>query len=243
MKERTREEPRILAAAERQMRAYSLMQEIAEQAGAQRRIDRPHRQLGQFITLSREAGAGGSEIAALVGAKLGWEVLDKGLVDLVAERFGFSRDMLELVDETKANWAYDMLGPWLDPRIIPHEKYVCRLVRIIGAAVRRGNVVLVGRGARFLLPRDQGMAVRVIASEKYRLAHWMERHGLREAQARQRMAEVDRGRREFVLKYFHRDINDPHLFDLVIHVDRLGSEGAAELIVDTYRRLYAPPPK
>jgi cytidylate kinase len=83
------------------------------------------------------------------------------------------------------------------------------------------------------------MAVRIIASEKYRLAHWMEQHGLSEAQARQRMAELDRGRREFVLRHFHHDINDPHLFDLVIHVDRLGPEGAAELIVDTYRRLYA----
>ncbi len=243
MKEQTRQEPKIAAAAERQMQAYSLTQQMAEDAARKHRVDRPHRQLGEYITLSREAGAGGSEIALLAGQKLGWEVLDKSLVDQVAERFHLNRSMLELVDETETNWAHDLLGPWIDPRIIPHGKYVCRLVRVVAAAVRRGNVLLVGRGAQFLLPRDQGMAVRIIASEKYRTAHWMEQHGLSEAQARQQMAELDRGRREFVLRHFHHDINDPHLFDLVIHVDRIGAEGAAELIVATYRRLYAPRPQ
>jgi hypothetical protein len=63
----------------------------------------------------------------------------------------------------------------------------------------------------------------------------MEEHGLAEAQARRYMAEVDRGRRDFVIRFFHHDITDPHLFDLVIQADRLGAEGAAEAIVAAYR--------
>jgi cytidylate kinase len=235
MKEQTREEPTILAAAERQMQAWSLTQEISERmirVDCGQPITRP---LGHFISMSREAGADGGHIAALVGRELGWEVLDKCLLDRVAERYRLSRQMLEIVDETQSNWAYDLLGQWLDPKIIPHEKYFVLLSRVILATARRGNVVLVGRGATFLLPRDEGLAVRIVASEKYRIEKLMARHEVDAAQARAMMVELDRGRRDFAQKFFHRDIDDPHYYDLVVNADRLGPEGASRQIVTAYR--------
>ena len=51
-----------------------------------------------------------------------------------------------------------------------------------------------------------------------------------------RGVEVDRGRREFVARYFHHDIDDPHLYDLVINVERFGPEAVAEKIVEAYPR-------
>jgi len=174
MKQTTHEEPRIIAAAERQMRVWSLAQEIAQGCICTGRVDRPHGQFGDFITLSREAGAGGGEIGEAVGRRLGWEVLDKALLDRVAQGGRLPRAMLDLVDETQSNWAYDIVGPWLDRRIVPHEKYMVHAARVVLAAARRGNVVLVGRGCQFLLPPGQGLAVRIIASEKYRVRRVME---------------------------------------------------------------------
>jgi len=235
MKEQTREEPRILAAAERQMQAWALTQEIADKAirvDVGQQVARP---LGSYITISREAGADGGQVAEQVGAELGWEVLDKCLLDRVAERYRLSREMLELVDETETSWAYNVLGQWLDPKIIPHEKYFVHLSRVILAAARRGNVVLVGRGAQFLLSDGEGLAVRIVAAEKYRIEKLMERHGTNAAEARRIMNDVDRGRRDFVRKFFHRDVNDPHLYDLVIAVDRLGPDAAARLITSAWR--------
>ncbi len=236
MKEHTREEPRIISAAERQMRAWSLVQEAAQGASQSLPVDAPHARLGNFITISREAGAGGSQIAEIVGQRLGWDVFDRNLVACVAERYHLSQPMLELVDETGSNWAYDIFGPWLDRKIIPHEKYVVHLARIVIAAARRGNVVIVGRGGAFLLPPGRGLAVRIIASEKYRLRRIMEKYAMAETQARQYIATVDRGRREFVARFFHRDVADPHLYDLVINVDFLGLEAAAEEIAAAWDR-------
>ena len=239
MKENTREEPRILAAAERQMRAWSLTQEMSEGAAKSHRMDSTHGRLGNYITLSREAGAGGSEIGEAVGQRLGWEVLDKNLLDCVAQRFHLSRPMLELVDETMSNWAYDILGPWFDHQIIPHEKYLVHLARIVIAAARRGNVVIVGRGGQFLLPRNQGLAVRIIASEKYRVGRIMKKYAMGEAQARHFVTGVDRGRKEFVSQFLHRDLADPHLYDLVINVDILGPDGAVGEILAAWERVEA----
>jgi cytidylate kinase len=228
MKEQTREEPKILAAAERQMRTWAWDR---EHDTAQRPALSTARRV-RYITFSREAGAGASLVAAAVGRKLGWEVLDKNLLDQVADRFRLPRPMLELVDETNSSWVYDVVGVFLDPKIVPHEKYLAHLSRVIRAAARRGKVVLVGRGAQFLLPREEGLAVRIVASMKYRLARIVRRLGCDEAKARHYLHEVDRGRKEFVEKFFHRDITDPELYDLVLRVDHLGPATAAELIVE-----------
>lgn len=239
MKQQTREDPRIVAAAERQMRAWSLAQEVADWAVRIHRVDRPHVRLGPYITISREAGANGSRIAEQVGRKLGWEVLDKNLVDCVAQQLQLSPRVLQSLDETPCHWAYELFSHWLDSRVVSHEKYVVRLSHIITAAARRGNVVLVGRGAQFLLPRDQGLAVRIIAPEKYRLGQIMQEHGMNEEEARQYLAEVDEGRAAFVARFFHRDVADPHLYDLVINVEHFGPDAAADQIVAAWHRLGA----
>lgn len=233
-----RQEPRIVAFVERQMRAWAMGQEMAECVEG-RRFDRPHHKLGDFITLSREAGAGGGQIAEYIGQRLGWEVLDKALVGQVAQRLRTSPTLVEVVDETGPDWARDILLPWLDRNVISHEKYVIFLCRVVMAAARRGNVVIVGRGANFLLPRDQGLAVRVVASEKYRIRNVMANRGLSESEARRYIAQVEQGRRQFVQRFFRRDIADPHEYDAVLSVDRLGPERAAEEIIAMFQRRKA----
>jgi len=239
MKERTRGEPRVRAVAERQMQAWMFDEEIADRAQRADSGEASAEQLHHYVTLSREAGAGGGDLAPLLGQTLGWEVLDKDLLGLVADRCDAHPSALEAVDETSPAWLRNLCRSWLDPKMVPHEKFVFKLREVVLAAVSRGNVVLVGRGAQFFLPPDLGVAVRIIASEKYRIAQLMRRHGMEEAAARRFMVEIDQGRREFVARFFHRDIDDPHLYDLVINVERLGPEATVEQIVVAYRRRAA----
>ena len=231
MKEHTREDPSILAAAERQMHSWTLQEELKDRSIPHRPEIGSAQQSLRFVAISREAGAGGSEIAAQVGKRLGWNVFDKNLLDQVATQFHLPRVTLDLVDETPNNWAYDVLGTWMDHTLVPHEKYVACLSRVVMMASRRGRAVFVGRGAMFLLPRPEVLAVRCIASPKFRLQRIMERTGLDKTAARRRISEIDRGRREFVERFFHHDSSDPHLYDLVINVDRFGTTGTAAAIL------------
>jgi cytidylate kinase len=233
MKTQTREDPKILAAAERQMQAWAMGAEIADKA-FNRRFHPPHVVPEKcFLTISREAGAGGSEVAAILGQRLGWEVYDRNLLDLMAKRFQTDRSMLDLVDETRSNWVYDVLGTWMDNKVVSHETYVSQLNRFILAAAHKSNIIFVGRGARFLLPRAKVLAVRLVASVTFRIKRLMELNKLPEAGAHRLMKQLDQGRREFVQRFFHHDIADPHLYDLVINTDRFGIEGAAEEIIKT----------
>ena len=183
------------------------------------------------MAISREAGAGGAEIGRRVGQQLGWEVYDKNLLDYVADRFHLPRIMLDLVDETRTNWVYDVLGTWMNHELVPHEKYVACLGRVVLAVARRGRAVFVGRGSQFLLPRAETLAVRIVASPKYRVRQIMEKLSMSESDARRYIAEVDTGRSEFVKRFFHRDIADPHWYDLVINVERCGKMEAVREIL------------
>jgi cytidylate kinase len=234
MKEQVREEPKIVAAAERQMHAWAM---TAEQNDRETRLrhetDSVHPVL-KFITISREAGAGGSEIGAALGRQLGWQVFDKNLLDQIAERSHLSRDMLDLVDETRSNWVFDVLGNWMDCKVVPHERYFALLCRAISMAARREHAVFVGRGAQFLLQRPHVFAVRVVASPEYRVRQIMDRLGMGLGDAKRLMTEIDTGRREFVERFYRRDITDPHHYDMVINVERSGREGAIQEILAAY---------
>jgi cytidylate kinase len=237
MKKHLHEKLSPTAVAERQMQAWSFANEIADRALS---VHGPHStpmSLGPHISISREVGAGAEEVARRVAETLGWEVMDRNILDEVASRFHLSKSRLELVDETTSNWVYDVLGVWVDRQLIPHEKYLVGLAQVVLAAARRGNVVFVGRGAPFLLPRNHGLTVRIIADEKHRIAQVMQSQQLDEAAARRHVSEVDRGRREFVQQYFRRDADDPHLYDLVLRTDQLGVELAADLVVVAQQRL------
>lgn len=61
----------------------------------------------------------------------------------------------------------------------------------------------------------------------------MQNHNLTEAEARRYMQELDHGRREFVQRFFHHDVNDPHLYDMVINTEHFGMEGTADQILLT----------
>jgi cytidylate kinase len=140
--------------------------------------------------------------------------------------------VLELVDETTTNWITEIFGNWLHPASVSQMQYVCSLSRVILMAARMGKVIYVGRGAQFVLPHDRGLSVRIIAPLKYRVQQIMERRHLGFEDARDYVVKTDAGRQECALQYFHHEIANPHLFDLVVNVEKFGPQCAAHLITD-----------
>ena len=106
------------------------------------------------------------------------------------------------------------------------------LSRVILMAAQAGKVVYVGRGVQFLLPHRRGLVVRLMASPGYRVQQIAERRHLSYDKARDYVEKTDAGRQEFVRQYFHRDIADPHLYDLMVNVERIGPQRTAQLIAD-----------
>lgn len=223
----------LTAAAKRRMERWLLSPDLQDHMQHAKHVRGKKGETGPYIAISREAGSRGTEIANLVGRQLGWDVLDKELLDFIAQRYKLPRDMLEIVDETRANWFHDVLGTFLDSRLVSQDSYVTHLKRILYLAALYGNIVFVGRGAQCVLPRSNGVAVRIIAPLKQRVERMMQLFTLGRREAAKLVDELDASRAEFCRRHFHHGIQDPLEYDLIINTARLSPEAAADLIVDT----------
>jgi cytidylate kinase len=187
--------------------------------------------VGPYVIISRETGAGGSEIARLVGEKLGWDVLDREIIDYIADKFGTSRSLVEFVDEKRANWIHDVFTTWIEGQDFTQAAYLHRLIRLLLLAAHHGKVVIVGRGAQFILPRNRGLSVRIIAPIEFRIEQVILQRGLGAHDARKFIENSDRQRQEFIKTYFRHKCADPHTYDLVIKLENLVRKDAVNLIV------------
>jgi len=191
--------------------------------------------VGPYIAVSRETGAGGSAIAHRVAEKLAWDVLDKQIVDYLASRYQTPRSLVEFADEKQISWIEDTFSSWIENQQFTSATYTYRLAHLLLLAAYHGNVVIVGRGARFILPRARGVSVRILAPLDFRIEQVLLREGVSAKVARQMIEDSDRQREVFVKKHFRVDASDPHRYDLVINVGKLVKEDAADLIVDAAR--------
>jgi len=221
--------------AERQMRTWALRLESLQRLEEQRAAAQPQQFIHPYIAISREAGADAGEIAKTVAARLEWKILDRELLDYMAEQNHWSRIALEYVDERTASWFHDTFGKWLDEKIVSQAEYVHRLGQVVLVAAHHESTVFVGRGAQFILPREAGLAVRVIGPKKQRIECIVGRRQCNQQEAEKFIDETDKGRADFVRRYFHHDVADPQLYDLVVNLEHTSRDAAAELILGDCR--------
>src|SRR3989449_4039974 len=161
------------------------------------------------ITVTRQYGSGGSDIARLVAERLGWELVDNQFVEEVARRAGVPPDevaqreerapgLLERLTRTLAVASPEMfIAQAAVPRVEQDEATLVKVTeRVIAEAAMHGRVVLVGRGAQAVLGnRPDALHVYVVASKPVRMKLAVERlragpaHAARAAEETRRHAE------------------------------------------------------
>src|SRR5690242_13841634 len=119
----------LKSAAERQMRSWALGLEA--KAKRLEKADLSKQVIHPYVAISREAGIEAGQIASLIAAKTKWNVLDKDLVDRLAEERHWSRMAVELVDERMASWFNEILGKWIDPGAVSQLDYVHAMARVV----------------------------------------------------------------------------------------------------------------
>ena len=186
--------------------------------------------VGPYLALSREAESGGAEVASRVARLIGWQVLDRELVQKLSEALELEPRLLELMDETRVNWFSETLLNLFNSRIILQDSYVSMMSRVMALAAYDGPVIIVGRGGHLVLPPESGLRVRVVAPHQLRVQALAQREGLDERTAGHRLAAIDRSRTDFVRRHFHSDLAEAEKFDLVVNTGTFGLTGAAELI-------------
>jgi hypothetical protein len=106
-----------------------------------------------YIAISREAGVDAVQIASLVAANTKWKILDKELLDRLAEERHCSRIAIEFVDERTPSWFKETIGKWIGPEAVSQLDYVRSMARVVLFASPPGSGKIVGPGAELFFPR------------------------------------------------------------------------------------------
>jgi len=193
------------------------------------------------ITISRESGSGGKEIAALLSEKLNYQILTKAvMMDLVGrlESGALAQSSSEGTSITEG------LLDWMSTPAAQREKstlssidfekpLTIRQVRdLVLAAYQHDNMIIIGRGSQVILAdKPNVLHVRVIAPIEKRVAARAAREGLSLKEAQKKLAEADKAHVDFVKNFFDVDNRDPLLYDLVINTGKISIAAGAELIL------------
>lgn len=202
-----------------------------------------------FITVSRQYGAGGSEVARRVADALGWTVIDNEFVSAVAAEAGMPAEdvaarqervpsLIVRLGQALATASPEVFVPAAAGGEVQEEKLLAVTERVIHEAAGHGRVVLVGRGAQALLAgaaEHEGLHVYVTAPRAARIAVVAERMQLSEADAARAVDSTDADRDRYVHRYYGRRRDDAANYHLVVNTALLGYDGAADLVVAAAR--------
>lgn len=202
------------------------------------------------LTISRLYGSGGSEIAALVAKKLGWSLLDNAVVDAVAARMGLTvaevRDreervpsLVERLTSAMAMGSQEWASPIAEAKRPTDEQLIDVTRHIIEEAIARGPLVVVGRGTQEMLAeREDTLHVFCYAPRKALIARTMKRESVSAEEAARLVDNTNKERDQWVRLHWERDRRAHENYDLSVNTERLGIEGAADLIVSAAKRRF-----
>lgn len=203
------------------------------------------------VTITRQYGAGGSQVARLVADALGWTVIDNEFVGQVAQRAGLpveevaareerAPSLMQRLVRALATASPEVFVPDAPVEGESHEAAIVRQAeRVIAEAAAHGRVVLVGRGAQAYLARarqEDALHAMVVAPREVRIRTVMERLHLEARRAEAAMDATDADRDRYVQRHYGRRRQDPANYHLVLNTGWLGCDGAAELVVEAVRR-------
>jgi CMP/dCMP kinase len=204
-----------------------------------------------LITVSRQFGAGGSEVACRVAEALDWRVVDNELVEQVASRAGLQPEEVAEMEERVPTFV-ERLARTLaaaTPELVAHspggtlptleEADLVRVTETVVAEIaEQGKVVLVGRAAPVVLERrTDALHVRVVAPKPCRVARVARRLAITPSKAEELLDATDKMRARYSQQYYRRDWNDPANYHMVLNTEALGIEGTKDLIVARARAL------
>ena len=193
-----------------------------------------------IITIGREHGSNGHDIARALAAELGYTCFDKEIVDTAADNSNFSKEILHSYDEKR-------VSPYIVP--VPHYLGLNESFRLnmqvasaqfdaIRSLAEQGNCIFVGRCADYVLRKQPDLVrVFIMADEDYRIKTMMERQGLSEEASRKLIRQVDKDRSSYYKYYTDQIWSEINNYDLCINSAVTGVEGAVSAIEGVVRAL------
>jgi cytidylate kinase len=203
----------------------------------------------KIVTIEREYGSGGGEIAQLLAKQLGWKLWDHLLTEEIARLAECPKAVVEVREERTDPLYYRLFKSFLRGsyegsinahklKLVDSESILKFTERVVQHAAKTGNSVIVGRGSQqFLKNRQDTLRVFLYAPRQDKVRRLLAR-GKSEKEAELLVDTVDRERSDFIQKYFHVEWPDRALYHTMINTV-IGDEAVLHIILDLMKTFDA----
>ncbi len=196
-----------------------------------------------FITLSREYGCGGFEIAVKIVELMNtskkqdpiWAAYDKKLLDNIMTDMGLSESLLNTLTSSARSQFTNLLQTSFSS--FPAQVAVYRkLAETIRLLALNGHVVIVGRAGN-VITRDiqRGYNVRLVAPTEWKIEQLKIKYGVSRKDAETCILDKNKQREGFLKEFVKFELSDPHNYDMVVNCAHHSTEETAKLIIEGIR--------
>lgn len=194
-----------------------------------------------IITVEREYGCGGGEIAAQLADRLGWKLWDQILTEEIARLARCPKAIVERKEERCDPLYYRLFKSFLRGsyegslnahklNLVDSETILRLTERVVLHAASKGNAVIVGRGSQhFLADRGDTLRLFLYAPRENKVKRLMAR-GKSYSEAQGLVDSVDRERVDFIQKYFHVEWPSRDIYHAMINT-AIGEAAVVETIL------------
>jgi cytidylate kinase len=203
----------------------------------------------KIITVEREYGCGGGEIAQLLATQLGWKLWDQLLTEEIARLANCPKAVVQVREERNDPLYYRLFKSFLRGsyegslnahklNVVDSESILKITERVVLHVARTGNSVIVGRGSQhFLRNRSDALRLFLYAPRENKMRRLLAR-GKSDAEAQQLVDTVDRERADFIQKYFHVEWPDRAIYHTMINT-AIGDQAVVHMILDFMKTVEA----
>lgn len=196
-----------------------------------------------IITISREFGCGGREIARKLASELGVKFYDKDLVDMAAQKAGVHIDVFKNTDEVVVKrssgklfreFGYGSSTAFYSEQAIEAQAQVIRDI-----ANKQESCIMFGRCSDYIL-REHPNVINffLYAPLAYRVRHIAKAYELDDRESAKLIKRVDKQRHNYYKYVTGQNRGDRNGKDLLIDVEAFGVDGTVEMMKDAVEYLY-----
>jgi len=195
-----------------------------------------------IVTIEREYGCGGGDIAQKLAERLAWKLWDQRLTEEIARLAHCPKAVVEAREERNDPLYYRLFKSFMrgsyegsinarNLNLVDSDTILRITRRVVEHVAERGSCVIVGRGSQqFLKERADTLRIFLYAPREDKIQRLLAR-GKNEHEAEELVDTVDRERSDFIQKYFKVEWPDRAVYHAMVNT-ALGDDAVLDLILD-----------
>ncbi len=201
-----------------------------------------------IITINRENGSGGREIARRLGEMLGLKVYDKSILEEIVQKYKINKEEIERIKAQKTNLWSDFCQFYRqfsaagnsyqneDRKITSRELYYAE-AQIMRNLASQESCIIVGRsGFHVFKDNPDALSIFIIADREARIKRIAQKEGVDEKTADKLIEKTDAARDNFTKTFADTSRYDARNYDITLNVSRFSTEAIAAFLAENIKR-------